>query len=143
LSFDRLFAVQRASASLESRRLKTGRRTEAMRKLRRQVAASKADSPDLLVLLDHALQEERRSVDRAIIHAYLAAMPSAHANFPLLRQAAETAADRHAWSWRDIGRRLALWSPVRDGAGAWCLPQATRDELARHMSGGGSLDPRA
>jgi hypothetical protein len=132
LSFERLFAVQRASASIASRRLDSGNGTERARMLRRQIAAPEASGHELAEIVDRALQEDKRSVDRAIIHAYLAAMPSAHADFPLLLRAAEIAAGRHSWRWRDVGRQLALWSPDRDRSGTWRLPQATLEAVARH-----------
>jgi hypothetical protein len=132
LSFERLFAVQRASASIASRRLYSGSRTEPARMLRRQIATLEAAGHKLAEVIDRALKEDKRSVDRAIIHAYLGAMPSSHADFRLLRQAAETAADRHSWSWRDAGRQFALWSPDRDRFGTWRLAGATLEAVACH-----------
>jgi hypothetical protein len=97
-SSERLFAVERAAARLEGRRRDTGERTAAMRALRQRLAALPGDPGPLLA---EALAAERRSLDRAIIHAYRAALSVGHPALEALRAAAETAARRHDWHWRD------------------------------------------
>lgn len=133
LSQERLFGTQRAAAQLAARRLDEGERTASARALRRQVARL-SDAP-LAAAVAQALAAERRSVDRALIAAYLAALPSRHPEFERLRAAAETAAERHDWRWRDLGRRCYLWQPEQDATGAWHLPSRSRDALAHHAAG--------
>jgi hypothetical protein len=126
LTGERLLATERAAALLEGRRWPKGRSTAT---LRRQVLALGNDAKaDASVLVD-ALAADRRSLDRAIILAYLQSMPSKHPAFEAFRVAAETAANRHDWHWRILGEHHRLWSPQRTAAGAWDLADAAKAAL--------------
>jgi hypothetical protein len=132
LSLERLFVTERAAAQLAGRRYDTGERSAETRELRLGLAAI-LHAPQPAALLDEALAVDRRSVDRAIVAAYLAALPTDHVDLPALRDAAETAATRHDWRWRELGERLRLWSPERDASGVWRLPERARAELATNV----------
>lgn len=55
-----------------------------------------------------ALALNRRSVDRRIISSWIQVFP-AGSLASILASAAEQAAERHSWAYRDAGRRFHLW----------------------------------
>lgn len=99
LSAERLLATERVAAGLEARRIKNMARIDRL-------------SPDTLTgaSVERALTSGRRSVDRAIVEAYLLHYSVDRPGFAALQAAAAIAADRHDWRWRDAGRRWHLWS---------------------------------
>jgi len=98
LSVERLLATERVAAALEARRMKRAARIDRL-------------SLDSLAgaTVERALAAGRRSVDRAIVEAYLLHYPVDRPGFAALREAAAVAADRHDWRWREAGRRWRLW----------------------------------
>lgn len=62
------------------------------------------------VLVEHGITAGRKSYDRALIIAYLRRFPFDHPAFPILLNAAEEAAERHDWIWRERGRRWHFWN---------------------------------
>lgn len=64
-------------------------------------------------LVAQSLAAERKSYDLALILAYLRHFPLDHPAFEALNAAAGTAAERHAWIWRERGRRWHLWDEDR------------------------------
>lgn len=120
LPTERLLASERSAAALE------GRRAGAIRSAALLDASDPASlgEADLVRLIDPvwadgarvrlalavtevALGRRRRSLDRAVIHAYLLRYPRTHPAFEVLRAAAGVAAARHDWGWAD---RVALWA---------------------------------
>lgn len=124
LSQERLFATEHVAAKLDLRPSETACSVLAHTLLPGAVAGlSASDLRQALddawsgpvppavpaALLASALARNRRSCDRAVIEAYFMRYPASHAGFALLREAACTAAERHAWHWRVAGRRYRLW----------------------------------
>ena len=126
LSVERLFAIERAAAGLEARRMKHARRE------RPSVETLTASQ------IGHALACERRSADRAIVDAYLLRYPVDHPAFAALQAAAAVAADRHDWRWREAGRRWQLWSGP-DGLGDALRDHADPQALLREAGFVGRL----
>lgn len=126
LSVERLLASERVAAGIEARRI--GRREAWDDLVARLPGASlaalpAADQRRLLLgiwtersiaslaggVVEQAAAGRRRSLDRAIVEAYLLRYPSDHPAFGALRAAAALAADRHDWRWREAGARWSLW----------------------------------
>lgn len=59
--------------------------------------------------LTAALDIAAKSIDRAVVTAYLRHLPTAHPAFPALRKAVAVLAERHDWPWRERGRQWQLW----------------------------------
>jgi hypothetical protein len=126
LSVERMFAVERVAAALEARRLGgvepwpelieratatgcAGLSASAVRRLLSGIWADRAQAQLASAIVGEAVAIERRSTDRTLIACYLRDYPVDHIAFAPLRDAAAIAAERHAWSWRDAGRRWRLW----------------------------------
>jgi hypothetical protein len=62
-------------------------------------------------VLGQSVARSRKSVDRAIIAAYLRHFPVDHPGFDHLTHASALVANRHDWPWRARGDRWALWDP--------------------------------
>jgi len=62
-------------------------------------------------VLNQSVARSRKSVDRAIIAAYLRHFPLDHSGFDHLMHASALVANRHDWPWRARGDRWALWDP--------------------------------
>jgi hypothetical protein len=60
-------------------------------------------------VLDASVKLDRKSLDRAIIHSYLAYFPRDHLAFSALVGAAALVARRRDWPWNQRGKRWALW----------------------------------
>ncbi len=134
LSIERLFATERVAAALEARRMEsreswrerieraaeTGVASLPPADLRRLVSGiwtERAHARLAAPIVEAAATRGRRSLDRALIAAYLIEYPVDHAAFAPLRAAAAAAADRHAWRWRDAGATWRLWEgPAMLGA---------------------------
>ncbi len=63
-------------------------------------------------ILDQSIAKERKSLDRAIVHSYLAHFPKEHRGFRSLTAASALVARRHDWPWAARGRQFRLWSPT-------------------------------
>ncbi|WP_336966792.1 EH signature domain-containing protein [Sphingobium aquiterrae] len=62
-------------------------------------------------LLDNSVRRDRKSIDRAIITAYLRNFPLGHPAFNHLTHASAFVANRHDWPWRARGTAWDLWKP--------------------------------
>jgi hypothetical protein len=126
LSIERLFATERIAAGLEARRIGqaepfaelvertadkgvAGLSVADLRRLLAGIWTDRSRARLAGTIVDHALGVARRSVDRALVAAYLLDYPVDHSAFEALRAAAAVAAERHIWSWRDAGRAWRLW----------------------------------
>lgn len=125
LSTERLLMTERVSAHLDRRvvRREAAPDLDALARpddlsamsdaeLRRAVGAvwtMRVPEAVPAVVVAAALGRQRRSCDRAIVEAYLHHHPVDHPACETLRQAAATAAGRHAWRWRQIGEDHRLW----------------------------------
>lgn len=87
-------------------------------------------------LLDQCVKRNRKSLDRTIIHSYLAGFPTDHPAFDHLTAASAFAAQRHEWPWRERGERWRLWDAVQ---GPKYLAQAllSSEEPARTLRDAG------
>lgn len=128
LSSERLFAIEHVAAMLDRQQTQLPEPwAELIERVREEGVDILSDS-DLRRALDRiwtdrtatalaaplvaaAIARQRRSLDRALIHAYLSRYPTGHRAFETLREAAARAADRHDWRWRDRGRQFGLWEP--------------------------------
>ena len=84
----------------------------ARRDLRRLVGDLWADRRcDALapMVLDAAVAADAKSLDRAVLAAYLRHFPTDHAAFDRLRAASQLTAERRDWPWRERGREWHLW----------------------------------
>jgi hypothetical protein len=61
-------------------------------------------------VLDTAVAGNAKSLDRAVLTAYLRHFPTGHAAFDRLRLASQLTAERRDWPWRTRGREWRLWS---------------------------------
>jgi hypothetical protein len=125
LPLERLFALEHVSATMDRHPLDMARSLlptstsesdridglspAALRRALDRIWGKGVPRGVVAAVLEGALAQARRSCDRAIIEAYLVHYPDDHADFALLRDTARTAADRHAWGWRTIGREHRLW----------------------------------
>jgi len=126
LPVERLFAIERIAAGLETRRiarpapwldLADQARDDGLgslpiadlRRLLRPIWADRAQTRLAGALVERLAEDARRSTDRALITSYLVAYPVDHPAFERLRAAAAAGADRHAWQWREAGRAWQLW----------------------------------
>lgn len=60
-------------------------------------------------VLDAAVAKDAKSVDRAVLTAYLRHFPLDHPHFERLRAASALTAGRRDWPWRQRGEDWALW----------------------------------
>lgn len=99
-------------------------RTLLRRDLRRLVSElwedERCDSVAIPVL-EAAIGTDAKSLDRAVIGAYLRHFPRAHPAFEPLRAASALGAGRRDWPWRARGERWQLWDA---SAGPASLAQA-------------------
>lgn len=122
LSSERLSATERAAARLENRRI-GGPRTAApdpdavdeidAAGLRRLLGTLWADPRWAKAAADvvaRGRETGTRSLDRAIILAYLRVYPVRHVAFDDLRAAAAAASAAHEWAWPARGERWGLWT---------------------------------
>jgi hypothetical protein len=73
-------------------------------------------------VLEAAIGTDAKSLDRAVIGAYLRYFPRAHPAFEPLRAASALGAGRRDWPWRTRGERWQLWDATAGPAGlAWAL----------------------
>lgn len=157
LAFERMFATERAAAQLESRRIGA-----PLRPLPDPDAVDAIDAAGLRRLLGTLWTDRRcdraatsaiararaigvRSVDRAIILAYLRHYPAGHPAFDDLRTAAAEAAKAHDWPWATRGDRWALWTGdgprmVREALAADAMDDAG---LSRLLAGSGFVSASA
>ncbi len=154
LSVERLFASERIAAGLEARRIErvsvwdelvdrasAGPATLSPADLRRLLAgiwSERAHAGLAAPIVERAVAFGRRSVDRAILSAYLLDHPVDHRAFAALRAAAAVAADRHDWGWREAGRRWCLWEGP-DALGAAIREAAEPSALLREAGFVGRL----
>ena len=126
LPIERLFAIERIAAGLETRRTGTptpwadlveraeekGLGALSIAELRRLLRGIWTDRSRVRLagaLVERLGWDEERSTDRALIASYLVAYPVDHPAFDRLRAVAAAGADRHAWRWRDSGSLYRLW----------------------------------
>jgi hypothetical protein len=124
LSLERLFAVEHVAARLDRRPGSSARSMSVLalkpaeigalspRELRRALGEMWSEivpSGLRAAILKTAIERCGRSCDRAIIESYFMRYPANHADFALLCDAAKTAAERHSWHWRAVGRQYRLW----------------------------------
>ncbi|MGD9665427.1 MAG: EH signature domain-containing protein [Novosphingobium sp.] len=76
-----------------------------------------------------ALESDATSLDRTLLTAYLRHFPREHPAFEQLRAAAQTAANRHDWPWRERGKKWKLWNP-RTGPGTLAKALTTHEDGA-------------
>lgn len=60
-------------------------------------------------VLDAAVTADAKSLDRAVLTAYLRHFPTSHAAFDRLRSASQLTAERRDWPWRTRGLEWRLW----------------------------------
>lgn len=87
-------------------------RALARRDLRRLVSEMWTDErcdPVAASVLDAAVACDAKSVDRAVVTAYLRHFPKLHPDFERLRAASEMVATRRDWPWRSRGETWRLW----------------------------------
>lgn len=62
-------------------------------------------------VLEHGVNDNRKSYDRSIILAYLRHFPEAHPIFEKLATASRVVSERHDWPWLHRGKKWKLWDP--------------------------------
>lgn len=111
----------------------------ARRDLRRLVSEMWPDERCNLIapkVLDAAIAAEVKSLDRAVLTAYLRHFPTEHPAFDRLRAASSLAAGRRDWVWRDRGERWALWD-AQAGPGRLAQTLLETDDPLAAMRGAG------
>lgn len=154
LSQERLFAIEHVAARLDRR--EGSEPPVPIRAL--PIAEVEALSPGALrraldgmwsesissglraAILKRAIERRSRSVDRAIIESYFLHYPANHADFSILRDSANVAAERHSWHWRNVGRRYRLWdADAADRCRADLLKSGQPDAFLQEMGLVGKL----
>lgn len=68
-------------------------------------------APIAPAVLDAAVTANAKSLDRAVLTAYLRHFPRDHSSFERLRAGSELTANRRDWLWRERGDTWQLWDP--------------------------------
>ena len=156
LPIERLFATERVAAGLEARRtggaepwpdfvarLRSGDATllsaAALRRLVRGLWRDRSAAASAAGIVERAVAIGRRSIDRAIVEAYLLHHPVDHRAFEALRAAAALAAGRHDWRWRSAGEQWRLW----DDPAAFGEALGLADDPERLLRDAGFVGPLA